>query len=180
MKILILFSLAFILTATIQAAEHRKPNILFILADDQSPFDFKFHNPQSTLESPNIDRLATSGMIFDSAYHMGSFSGAVFNRAGYATRETQLFNLKENPHELLAEHHDPKVTVLAGTSPAKQCEMRVMHRVRAIFLWPGFRGGLTSSVSPLGPADDFDQDAERRAGCQGGNHAGFETLHRHP
>lgn len=59
------------------AAEAKRPNILFILTDDQSPFDFKFHNPQSTLESPNIDRLATSGMIFDSAHHMGSFSGAV-------------------------------------------------------------------------------------------------------
>ena len=31
-----------------------------------------------------------------------------------AVRETQLFNLKENPDELLAEHHDPKVTALTG------------------------------------------------------------------
>jgi arylsulfatase A-like enzyme len=61
--------------ASLLAAE--KPNILFILVDDQSPFDFKFHNPESTLDSPNIDRLASGGMIFDSAYHMGSFSGAV-------------------------------------------------------------------------------------------------------
>lgn len=61
--------------ASLLAAE--KPNILFILVDDQSPFDFKFHNPESTLDSPNIDRIASGGMIFDSAYHMGSFSGAV-------------------------------------------------------------------------------------------------------
>jgi arylsulfatase A-like enzyme len=54
-----------------------KPNVLFILVDDQSPFDFKFYNPQSTLDSPNIDRLATGGMIFDAAHHMGSFTGAV-------------------------------------------------------------------------------------------------------
>ena len=59
------------------AAEARRPNILFILADDQAPFDFKFHNPQSTLDSPQIDRLAAQGMIFESAVHMGSFSGAV-------------------------------------------------------------------------------------------------------
>jgi choline-sulfatase len=58
-------------------AHAKQPNILFILVDDQSPFDFKFHNPQSTLDSPHIDRLAASGMIFDSAHHMGSFSGAV-------------------------------------------------------------------------------------------------------
>jgi arylsulfatase A-like enzyme len=72
-----LITIALILSAFLHAAEPRKPNILFILTDDQSPFDFKFHNPQSTLDSPNIDRLASSGMIVDSAHHMGSFSGAV-------------------------------------------------------------------------------------------------------
>lgn len=66
-----------ILSLFSHAAETRRPNILFILVDDQSPFDFKFYNPQSTLDSPNIDRLATSGMIFDAAHHMGSFTGAV-------------------------------------------------------------------------------------------------------
>jgi choline-sulfatase len=37
-----------------------------------------------------------------------------------AVRETQLFNLKENPDELLAEHHDPKVTALTGVKPTKE------------------------------------------------------------
>ena len=59
------------------AAEQRRPNLLFILVDDQSPFDFKFYNPKSPLQSPNIDRLAAEGMVLDGAYHMGSFSGAV-------------------------------------------------------------------------------------------------------
>jgi choline-sulfatase len=68
---------ALILSALLHAAEPRKPNILFILTDDQSPFDFKFHNPESTLDSPNIDRLASGGMIIDAAHHMGSFTGAV-------------------------------------------------------------------------------------------------------
>jgi arylsulfatase A-like enzyme len=31
-----------------------------------------------------------------------------------AVRETQLFNLAENPHELLAQHRDPKVIALTG------------------------------------------------------------------
>ncbi len=55
----------------------KRPNILFILVDDQSPFDFKFYNPKSPLQSPNIDRLAKEGMVFDGAYHMGAFVGAV-------------------------------------------------------------------------------------------------------
>ncbi len=59
------------------AADPVRPNILFIIADDQSPFDLKLYNPASTLETPNIDRLAAQGMVFDRAYHMGAWSGAV-------------------------------------------------------------------------------------------------------
>lgn len=59
------------------AAEAKRPNILFILVDDQSPFDLKAYDPKSPLDSPNLDRLAAEGMVFEGAYHMGSFSGAV-------------------------------------------------------------------------------------------------------
>jgi choline-sulfatase len=68
---------ALVLAASSHAAEKRRPNILFILTDDQSPFDFKFYNPQSTLRSPNIDRLASVGMVIDAAHHQGAFTGAV-------------------------------------------------------------------------------------------------------
>ena len=33
-------------------------------------------------------------------------------------RETQLFNLKDNPYEFLAEHHEPAVAKLIGSKPA--------------------------------------------------------------
>jgi arylsulfatase A-like enzyme len=59
------------------AAESSRPNILFILVDDQSPFDLKVYNPDSAAQTPNIDRLAKEGTVFDAAYHMGSYSGAV-------------------------------------------------------------------------------------------------------
>ncbi|NBP79434.1 sulfatase [bacterium] len=58
-------------------AAAERPNILFIIVDDQSPFDFRFYNPRSTLDAPVIERLAAEGMVFDAAYQMGSFSGAV-------------------------------------------------------------------------------------------------------
>jgi arylsulfatase A-like enzyme len=35
-------------------------------------------------------------------------------------RETQLFNLRENPNELITEHHDPKVVGLTGNKPKKK------------------------------------------------------------
>jgi arylsulfatase A-like enzyme len=34
-----------------------------------------------------------------------------------AVRETQLFNLNDNPHELLREHHSPDVVALTGHTP---------------------------------------------------------------
>ena len=55
----------------------QRPNILFIIVDDQSPYDLKIYNPESTLETPNIDRLAAEGMVFDGAYHMGAWTGGV-------------------------------------------------------------------------------------------------------
>ena len=55
----------------------KRPNFLFIIADDQSPFDLKVYDPKSQLDAPNIERLAREGMTFDGAHHMGSWSGAV-------------------------------------------------------------------------------------------------------
>lgn len=57
--------------------EAKRPNILFILTDDQSPFDFNVYNPRSMLETPAIDQIAAEGMVITGAYHMGSWSGAV-------------------------------------------------------------------------------------------------------
>jgi choline-sulfatase len=54
-----------------------RPNFLFIIADDQSPFDLRAYDPDSPLETPHIDSLVASGMTLDGAYHMGSWSGAV-------------------------------------------------------------------------------------------------------
>ena len=43
-------------------AAAKQPNILFIIADDQSPYDFKFYDPNSPLDSPVLSKLAAEGM----------------------------------------------------------------------------------------------------------------------
>ncbi len=53
-----------------------RPNIIIILTDDQSPYTLKSYG-NAVCQTPNIDRLAASGMVLDAAYHMGSWSGAV-------------------------------------------------------------------------------------------------------
>ena len=59
------------------SAAEKRPNILFIIADDQSPFDLKIYNSESPLETPNLDALASGGMVFDGAHHMGAWVGGV-------------------------------------------------------------------------------------------------------
>ena len=57
--------------------EKKRPNILFILVDDQSPYDLKVYDPKSKLDTPVIDKLASEGMVFDGAHHMGAWIGGV-------------------------------------------------------------------------------------------------------
>ena len=50
------------------AAEEKKPNILFILADDLGYMDIGANNPETFYETPNIDGLAKRGMRFTQGY----------------------------------------------------------------------------------------------------------------
>ncbi len=63
--------------AAAAAAPAKRPNILFILVDDQSPFDLRVYEPTSALRTPVLDRLAARGVVLDAAYHMGAGVGGV-------------------------------------------------------------------------------------------------------
>lgn len=58
--------LSSLLAAATDAAE--KPNFLFILADDLGYMDIKANNPGTFYETPNLDRLASTGMRFTQGY----------------------------------------------------------------------------------------------------------------
>lgn len=51
-----------------ECAEGRKPNILFILADQVSAPLLRIHNDKSPIKTPNIDALAAKSAVFSSAY----------------------------------------------------------------------------------------------------------------
>ncbi len=63
----IVCSLALIVTVAAGAAE-RRPNIVFILADDLGQMDVGAFNPKTFYETPNIDSLAKRGMKFTQGY----------------------------------------------------------------------------------------------------------------
>ncbi|MDF2376667.1 MAG: sulfatase [Verrucomicrobiales bacterium] len=54
------------LTGALQAQE--KLNFVFFLADDLGYHDVGFNNPNSFYETPNLDQLAASGMVFTDFY----------------------------------------------------------------------------------------------------------------
>ena len=56
--------------------QSKKPNILFLFADDQS-YETLGKLGLTEVKTPNLDRLAKEGAFFDRAYNMGSWSGAV-------------------------------------------------------------------------------------------------------
>ena len=64
-------------TARIEAAEptKAKPNVLFLFADDQRA-DTIAALGNAVIKTPNLDRLARSGLAFNRAYMQGGFNGA--------------------------------------------------------------------------------------------------------
>ena len=57
-----------VLVSNLASSEESKPNIVFIMSDDQGYGDVSSFNPNSKINTPGIDRLAEEGMIFTDAH----------------------------------------------------------------------------------------------------------------
>lgn len=75
-SIAVLFTLALISACTEQEQAASKPNILFIFADDLT-FESINALGASDLITPNLDKLAKSGVSFSNSFNMGGWNGAV-------------------------------------------------------------------------------------------------------
>lgn len=71
MKSFLSICLAIFATAAFAGAADT-PNIIVILADDQGFGDVSVLNPESKIATPNIDRIASEGMIFGDAHTSSS------------------------------------------------------------------------------------------------------------
>ncbi len=60
------------LLAANAAAAAKKPNIIYIMADDQGFGDVSALNSESKIPTPNIDRIAKAGMIFSDGHSSSS------------------------------------------------------------------------------------------------------------
>ncbi|MEK6247028.1 MAG: sulfatase-like hydrolase/transferase, partial [Planctomycetales bacterium] len=64
------------LTSSAPAADTKRPNILFIFADDQA-YNTIAELGNDEIETPNLDRLVRQGTTFTHAYNQGGWHGAV-------------------------------------------------------------------------------------------------------
>lgn len=46
----------------------RRPNILFVMADQLAAPQLRMYNPKSQIKTPNLDKLASDAVVFESAY----------------------------------------------------------------------------------------------------------------
>ena len=63
-----LFAVLLFVLASAHAVAQEKLNFVFILADDFGYHDVGFNNPDTFYETPNLDGLAASGMVFTDFY----------------------------------------------------------------------------------------------------------------
>lgn len=147
-------------TAPPEAADSPRPNILYIMADQMAAPMLKAYDPESVVQTPNIDKLAENGVVFESAYcnsplcapsRFCMVSGQLPSKIrGYDNASQISSDIPTFAHFLRAEGYE---TVLAGK----------MH-----FIGPdqlhGFEYRLTSDIYPgdFGWAVNWDKPDERQ------------------
>jgi arylsulfatase A-like enzyme len=143
-------------------ASAKRPNILFIIVDDQSPFDLKVYNPRSTLETPRIDRLAREGMVFDGAHHMGAWVGGVCTPSRHMVMSGRtVWHIPDKPGRLMNPH---------VTNPKLVPPDLADHTMAAVFKGSGYETMRTCKRgnSYEGANEQFGvrHDATKRGGTE--------------
>lgn len=131
--LLAVLGIAFSASAIAETKNEKRPNILLIVVDDQSPYDLRIYNPKSELQTPTLDKLAAEGMVIDSARHMGAWVGAVCTSSRHMIMSGRtLWHIpdkgrKNNPHggnERLVPPDLPEFTLPAVFNAAGYDTMR--------------------------------------------------------
>ncbi|KAF2493401.1 choline-sulfatase [Lophium mytilinum] len=142
-----------------ESASAEKPNILYIMADQMAAPLLKMHDANSPIRTPNIDKLAQSGVVFTSAYcnsplcapsRFSMCTGQLPSKiSGYDNASVLNSDVPTYAHYLRREGYE---TALAGK----------MHFIGVDQLH-GFENRLTSDIYPgdMGWTVNWDKPEER-------------------
>ncbi|MBI5769240.1 MAG: sulfatase-like hydrolase/transferase [Verrucomicrobia bacterium] len=114
------FLVALVLALSAVAADSKRPNILFILADDLGWGDLSCYG-NTFLKTPNLDRLAAQGKLFTNFYVAGSVcspSRCGFFTSNYPARQRihgHFATPELNASRGMSQFLDPKVPNVAAT-----------------------------------------------------------------
>lgn len=100
-------------SAVATAAEDQPLNVVFILADDLGWMDISPNNPETFYETPNLERLAESGMRFTQVYAAcpvcsPTRSSIMTGQFPARTRNTDYFGAPNGFTTALPESYDPQ------------------------------------------------------------------------
>lgn len=146
-----------------------RPNILFIIADDQSPFDLKVYNERSTLDTPHIDRLAAEGMVLDRAYHMGAWVSGVCTPSRHMIMSGRtLWHIPDKPGRDRNPHTN---------DPSKVPPNLANNTLAAVFNRAGYDTMRTCKTGNSYEAANEQFTVRRDAMKRGGTHSGGSGWH---
>ncbi|MBG86705.1 MAG: acetylglucosamine-6-sulfatase [Verrucomicrobiales bacterium] len=145
MKSRIPFLVVFLAASVALLAKDRKPNIVFLLADDQTFYSMGCYGNRD-VKTPNMDRLARDGMIFDNHYDTTAIC-----MASRANIMTGMFEYKAGCN---FEHGDMRDSVWKKTYPMLLREAGYQTAFAGKFGFVVSRAGQRRGVLP---EDDFDR-----------------------
>ncbi len=131
-------------TAAYAQSSPSKPNIIFIMADDLGYGDLRCYG-QKTIQTPNIDRLATEGMRFTQVY-----AGATVCAPSRCT----LMTGKHQGHALVRGNRSPEVALRPEDVTVAEVLKRAGYTTALYGKW-GVGGPVTSGRPNLKGFDDF-------------------------
>ena len=121
-----------------------RPNIIFIMADDLGYGDLSCYG-QKTIQTPNIDRLATEGVRFTQVY-----AGSTVCAPSRCT----LMTGKHQGHAIVRGNRDPEVALRAEDTTVAEVLKRAGYTTALYGKW-GIGGPVTSGRPNLKGFDDF-------------------------